>query len=202
MVLPVLFAAAMRSRASSVPNPLPLASGSTTRRLRAHPQAAHTRDLNGPAAFAPEASHLHAHSGAAPTSGTTTAQRAEGGHAAHHRGGTTTASVAVLVRAASTGRALGAKATTAAATASCLTVAAEDAAVPYVPAPLMVKTGITDALGKEAVVPAAHSELMVFSARFPAVFRLSVQNIEFSRTHCVCTPRQALRSSVFFREEQ
>lgn len=31
-----------------------------------------------------------------------------------------------------------------------------------VPAPLMIKTGITDALGKEAVVPAAHSEMMVF----------------------------------------
>lgn len=31
-----------------------------------------------------------------------------------------------------------------------------------VPAPLMVKTGIKDASGKEAVVPAAHSEMMVF----------------------------------------
>ncbi len=30
-----------------------------------------------------------------------------------------------------------------------------------VPAPLMVKTGIKDALGKEAVVPAAHSEMIV-----------------------------------------
>jgi hypothetical protein len=43
-----------------------------------------------------------------------------------------------------------------------------------VPAPLMVKTGITDALGKEAVVPAAHSEMMVFikggpDARGPAL---------------------------------
>ncbi|MBL8919480.1 MAG: hypothetical protein JNJ54_11505 [Myxococcaceae bacterium] len=31
-----------------------------------------------------------------------------------------------------------------------------------VPAPLMVKTGIKDGSGKEAVVPAAHSEMMVF----------------------------------------
>ena len=30
-----------------------------------------------------------------------------------------------------------------------------------VPAPLMVRTGVTDALGKEAVVPAAHSEMIV-----------------------------------------
>ncbi|MCA2978499.1 MAG: hypothetical protein INH37_09470 [Myxococcaceae bacterium] len=37
-----------------------------------------------------------------------------------------------------------------------------------VPAPLMVKTGITDALGREAVVPASHSEMMVFVKAGPA----------------------------------
>lgn len=36
-----------------------------------------------------------------------------------------------------------------------------------VPAPLMVKTGITDALGKEALVPAAHAEMIVTLSSSP-----------------------------------